>query len=222
MSPIIAALFASLALAGADPNASAWREAMSKYDQLDYEGALLEFEALAQLAADTGDDQERARSLAMCGVTRALLGDEKGARAQFGEAVALQPDLALPVQTSPKIEALFLKVREDAARARSVPRVIEERPRTEGPSADAQGVNPVLFVAAGAGVLGGASAVGAVVFLAIAQGHMATANDPDSSQLATAEAVARANESIAASAVLGASAVLFLGAAVVVAWVALE
>lgn len=85
-------------------------DALRAFDALQLETAARLFEGVA--ANPAVDTATRARAWLLLGQTRAGLVDDVGAGAAFAAALAIDPSLALPAGTSPKVRSLFQRTRE--------------------------------------------------------------------------------------------------------------
>lgn len=106
----------SLVLAASLANDARFLDGTTRFKDLDYEGALVAFDALL---AEPREDDERAVLLLYSGAARVLLGDETGARLAFEAALRADASAEPGFRTSPKVLALFHDVKEAFAAARA-------------------------------------------------------------------------------------------------------
>jgi hypothetical protein len=83
------------------------------YHELDYEAARV---ALLRGASST-DPHRRAEAYLYLGLIDTVEGDDHSARESFRSGLVLDPQLELPLGTSPKVAKIFNKVRSELARA---------------------------------------------------------------------------------------------------------
>ncbi len=83
------------------------------YHQLDYEAARV---ALLRGAASP-EPHRRAEAYLYLGLIDTVEGDDAGARGSFRSGLVLDPQLELPLGTSPKVAKIFNKVKSELARA---------------------------------------------------------------------------------------------------------
>lgn len=107
------------------------------YHELDYEAARV---ALLRGAAST-DPHRRAEAYLYLGLIDTVEGDDRSARESFRSGLVLDPQLALPLGTSPKVARIFNLVKSElaAANAEAPPAPPPEAP----PSAPAAAPQPV-------------------------------------------------------------------------------
>jgi tetratricopeptide (TPR) repeat protein len=108
-------------------------KARALYQDLEYEQALARLEKA--LTWKGTSNAERVDIYVYTGLCRYQLGDEKGARNAFREALSMDPRASLPRLTSPKIQRVFQQESELLASSRPVrpPPEPEPEPRDEPP-----------------------------------------------------------------------------------------
>ncbi len=128
---VLVFLLAAPALAE-EPVQAYLRAANKLYMQLEYEKALEQLQRAKKVSRGLDDDV----TIALWeGVVSSDLGRNDDARAAFNTALALKADAALPVKVSPKVAAVFEKLRADAQKelAKNPPPQPPEKPAPEEP-----------------------------------------------------------------------------------------
>lgn len=100
----------------ADPDLG---EAIRACERFDYDEALRLLEALSN--EPTASAERRAKIHLRLGIVRFTLGDRKAADLDFLTALGLDPEIALPEDTSPKIVARFVELRAAVAKTAPTP-----------------------------------------------------------------------------------------------------
>ncbi|RMG20182.1 MAG: tetratricopeptide repeat protein [Deltaproteobacteria bacterium] len=108
---LLLCLLLPFAAAAAAP--SAFEEGTRFYEALDYERAATAFEKV--LDDETVEAATRARAAAYLGVIRLVLGEEQKAREAFATALRIDPEVALPTDASPAVQAVLEEVRRDVS-----------------------------------------------------------------------------------------------------------
>jgi hypothetical protein len=110
-----AAVFGALLLGPTVARADQLDVGKQLYHQLDYEAARV---ALLGGAA-SADPHRRAETYLYLGLIDTIEGDDGAARESFRSGLVLDPQLELPMGTSPKVAKIFNKIKSDLARARA-------------------------------------------------------------------------------------------------------
>lgn len=122
-----------LALAKTGPH---FEEGLKQLERMEYDEALASFERALSWPGNTG--QDRARIQLQIGIAQSNLGKYDAAEQSFKRALAEDPEVALPSLTSPKIRALFERVRAEArAQTPASPPTPAEPPPPEPATEDA-------------------------------------------------------------------------------------
>lgn len=167
----------------------AFVEGRRLYDELEPARAVFKFREA--LRTEGRSDEDLATIHVWLGLTYAQLGEIGTAQESFGDALALDPDAALPGEPSPKIVELFDEARAEAPAPASAPPDEASAGAPDAPSpapsagAAGPGLGPKLWIygAAGAGVAAAAlGVVGGVLGLQVLTIQQA-ANAPDVTQV---------------------------------------
>jgi tetratricopeptide (TPR) repeat protein len=131
LPPILVACLVSALPAAA--HASGDLEAgLERFEALEYEDAIPLLERA--LASEALEEEKRAQAALHLGIIHLAYGDTEQARARFGDALGLDPEIALPETASPHIRELFDEARAArqvaaaSARAEARPLIAHEEP----------------------------------------------------------------------------------------------
>jgi hypothetical protein len=100
------------------------------YHQLDYESARV---ALLR-GASSPDPHRRAEAYLYLGLIDTVEGDDKSARESFRSGLVLDPQLELPLGTSPKVAKIFNRVKSELAKASAQQHVEPASPAPVSPA----------------------------------------------------------------------------------------
>ena len=112
VAPASARVLDPVKIAGTTPNADL-KKGLALYDELDFDGALKSLDAALAAAPDLSKDETAAAAL-YAGMIAQSLNQKERANAYFEKALEALPDLELPGDAPPKVQAAFAEARKNS------------------------------------------------------------------------------------------------------------
>jgi hypothetical protein len=147
----------ALVLAATGPFDSALTKAVGLYNEAEWDGSLRELTKAERYAAD---DAQRVQVWLYQGVVLANIPDLDTARVAWDKALAVDPDVKLPLKVSPRVQAKFDEAQKVAQQNRKAAPTLSEPPAVSAEAPAKRAVPVVTVVTLALGVAAGAVGLG--------------------------------------------------------------